>query len=321
MLRKKSVLLLITIALVLTLVVGCSGQPDSTQQTNQNKEVINFGYVEWPGVTVKTHVVNKIAQYLGYKTKLTSAMKPTILKGMEQGDIDVFLGLWLPQMINDYQPYKEKGTVKPVRVNLDEVVWKTAVPEYVWEAGVKSMADLHKYANKFDHKWYGLEPGSSGNAIMKKAIKNNIYGLKDWNVVVSSSQAMMSAVKKHIRDKEWIAWSAWKPHWMNIVYDIKYLKDPKRIWSKDGSDKSVLTITRKGFKDDAPNFYKLLKQFKISSKIQSKWILEYGKKKRDPEKIAEEWIKNNLDLVTKWVAGMKTVDEKDAVKVIEQKFK
>ncbi|MFW6271171.1 MAG: ABC transporter substrate-binding protein [Bacillota bacterium] len=316
--KLKSVFKIISLLIIMLIGIGIFTNYNSVVSA-QNNKTVKFGYVEWPGVTVKTHVAKTITEYLGYETEMTSGMKPTILKGLDIKDLDIFLGLWLPQMDNDFKPYKEKGSIEIVRVNLEDVVWRTGVPEYVWEAGIKSHEDLAEHADKFDHKWYGLEPGSSGNTIMQEAIKNNIYDLGDWKVVTSSEASMMAAVEKHINKNEWIAWSAWKPHWMNIKYDIKYLDDPEHIWAEEGTDKRVLTVTRDNFKKDMPNYYNFLKQFKITSPIQSEWILEYGKNNKPAEEVAKEWIANNLDIVNQWVFGVKSVDGRMARKVIAEK--
>ncbi|KXS43954.1 MAG: ABC-type proline/glycine betaine transport system, periplasmic component [Candidatus Frackibacter sp. T328-2] len=317
MFKKKSILLLISFTLILTLVVGCSGQPENKQNSTQKKEV-TFGHVNWPGVTVKTEVAKQVLEALGYKVKKKALTQTVLFEGMKNDEIDAFLGNWMPTMKVNFKPYNEEGVIENVTVNLEKALYQTAVPKYVWEAGVKSMADLNKYADKFDRKIVGIEPGNDGNQIIQNAIENNNYNLKDWELVSGSTAAMLSAVGKATKTKEWIAFNGWKPHWMNVKYDIKYLDDPEGIWG--GNDK-VYTAARPELKKEMPNFYKFLEQFKVNAQIQSKWILEYQKKGRPAEEVAQEWIKNNIDLVKKWVSGIKTVDEKDAVEVIEQRFK
>lgn len=318
--KKLSYFSKITILLLVFLLVvtGLSFHLNSVK-AQDSSTTVRFGYVEWPGVTVKTHVAKTITEYLGYNTEMSSGMKPTVLKGLGTKDLDVFLGLWLPQMSNDFEPYQEKGTIEKVRVNLEDVVWRTGVPEYVWEAGIRSHEDLAEHADKFEHKWYGLEAGSSGNDIMQEAIENDIYDLGDWEVITSSEAGMMSAVERHVRREEWIAFSAWRPHWMNIEYDIKYLEDPEYIWAEEGTNKRVLTVTREDFEEDMPNYYKFLSQFKVPGPIQDKWILEYGKNERPADEVAEEWIADNLDIVNQWVFGVQSVDGRMARKVIAEK--
>ncbi|MEC9490785.1 MAG: ABC transporter substrate-binding protein [Halanaerobiales bacterium] len=284
-------------------------------QVAAQDDTINFGYVQWPGVTVKTHVAAKVAEYLGYETEMTAASQAIIFKSLETKDLDVFLGNWLPTMQMHFNEYQKKGVVHNVRVNLHDVVYRTAVPEYVYEAGVKSMADLNKYADKFGRKVYGIEPGNDGNIIIRNAIKNNTYNLGEWTLQASSTAGMLSSVQRAVNNKEWIAFNGWKPHYMNVMFDLKYLKDPEGIW---GENPSVYTVARNGYQDENPNFYKFLEQFKVTAPIQNNWINEYQNKERDPEVVAEEWIANNLQVVNQWVFGVETTDGQMGRKVIAE---
>lgn len=277
---------------------------------------IEFGYVQWPGVTVKTHVAKKTLEYLGYETEMTSGSQAIVFKGMDSGDLDVFLGNWMPTMKIHFDKYSEKGSIKNVRVNLHDVVYKTAVPDYVYEAGVKSFEDLNEHADKFNKTIYGIEPGNEGNLIIKKAIKNNTYNLKEWNLKASSTAGMLSAVKRAINNEEWIAFNGWKPHYMNVMFDMRYLKDPEGIW---GSGERVLTVVRSGYEEENPNVYKFLEQFKVTAPMQNEWIDMYKRQEMDPEVVAEKWIANNLDVVNQWVYGVESTEGEMARKVISSK--
>ena len=285
-------------------------------QVAAQDETIDFGYVQWPGVTVKTHVAAKVAQYLGYETKMTAASQAIIFKSLETEDLDVFLGNWLPTMKMHFDEYQEKGAVHNVRVNLEDVIYQTAVPEYVYEAGVHSLADLNEHAEKFDSKIYGIEPGNDGNIIIQDAIDNGTYNLDGWTLQASSTAGMLSSVKKAVKNEEWIAFNGWKPHYMNVLFDLKYLEDPEGIW---GDNDSVHTVARNGYQDENPNFYKFLEQFTVPAPVQNQWINEYQNNDRDPEVVAEEWIANNLDVVNQWVFGVKSTDGRMGRKAIAEK--
>jgi glycine betaine/proline transport system substrate-binding protein len=286
-------------------------------EVSAQDNVIRIGYVDWPGVTVKSQVAKEILEILGYEVNSQMLMLPIIFKGLDNNNLDFFLGMWYPTMRPNFTPYEEKGTIEKVRVNLDETTYKIAVPEFVWNAGVKSLADLNKHADKFNHVIVGIEPGNEGNQIMIDAIENNTYNLKDWELMESSTTAMMVAVGKAIRDNQWIAFLGWEPHWMNLEYDIKYLDDPEKIW---GEGEVVYTIARSGFKEEMPNVYGLLKQIKVTPNMQNDWIYEYGKKERDPDEVAIEWIKNNLDIVDQWVYEVESINGERARDVIRSYF-
>jgi len=306
---------LISIFLILTAVVAVAGV--QAPVANAQDDTIDFGYVQWPGVTIKTHVAAKVAEYLGYETEMTSGSQAIVFKGLDTGDLDVFLGNWMPTMKMHFDKYEEKGAVHNVRVNLWDVVYKTAVPDYVYEAGVTSLSDLNKNADKFNSTIYGIEPGNEGNIIIQDAIKNNNYNLKDWKLQSSSTAGMLTSVKRAVNNEEWIAFNGWKPHYMNVMFDLKYLEDPEGIWAEG---ERVFTVARNGYEDENPNYYKFLKQFKVTAPIQNKWIDSYKRQGKDPEIVAEEWIADNLDVVNQWVYGVETADGRMARKAIKEQI-
>jgi glycine betaine/proline transport system substrate-binding protein len=292
------------------------------------QEKISFGSVNWPGVTVKTHVVSEICKALGYRTEINQLQVPATFKALSMGQLDVFMGTWLPTQKNYVDPYLEKEQMVLLTVNLDDTKYKNAVPEYVWDAGVRSMEDLDRpeFREKFDRngdrtpEFYGIEPGNDGNKVVIDAIENDTYGLGDWDLVPSSTSGMLSQVKKAAQEKEWIVFLGWEPHWMNLEWDLKYLKDPKHIWGKPGSTR-VLTAVRTGLQSDAPNLCEMLEQIKIEPDWQSAWIRGYSQKGKAPDRVAREWIAANKDVVKKWVVGVTTRDgSRDAATVVEESF-
>lgn len=275
---------------------------------------IRLGIVDWPGVTQKTHVAAKILEYLGYDVTINTYSQPILLRGLGSGELDAFLGLWIPSARSFAQPYYDEGSIERLTVNLDETLYRPAVPTYVYEAGVHEIGDLNRFADEFRSSYYGIEPGNDGNEIMWQAIADNTYELSGWNVVESSEVAMLANVRRATEQGEWIVFSAWTPHWMNIAYDIQYLDDPEGIW---GDSDRVDTIVRTGFVEQYPNAALFLKQFRVTSEIQSEWIVEYGMKERDPEEVAEEWIRDNIRVVEQWTYGVESHDgerARDAVR-------
>ena len=132
------------------------------------QEKVKFGSVNWPGVTVKTHVVSEICQALGYETVINQLQVPATFKALSMGQLDVFMGTWLPTQKNYVDPYLEEDKMVLLTVNLSETKYKNAVPKYVWDAGVHSLADLDKpeFRDKFERKgdgtpeFYAIEAGN-----------------------------------------------------------------------------------------------------------------------------------------------------------------
>ncbi len=278
----------------------------------QTEDPIVLGEGDWPGFRAKNSIVEFILENIGYEVERTTARDPILHQGLTQGDIDIHLGSWMPQ--NTDMRKKYKGQVNYVTQNMTEGVYIMAVPQYVWEAGVKSHADLDKYADKFDKKLYVGPAGWASSKKMNKAIDEDIYGLGDWTAVNSSQSALMAQLEKSIEDKDWICFVAWKPHWMNTQYDIKYLEDPKRLWESPYS--WVDTLTRPGFEEDYPQVYRFLQQFRVDVEDNSQWINEIGFEERDEMEVAEEWVRNNILKVRRWLSLVKTPEGENAYQTL-----
>jgi glycine betaine/proline transport system substrate-binding protein len=129
---------------------------------------------------------------------------------------------------------------------------------------------------------------------------------------------MMIAVGAAIKKKEWVVWLGWSPHWMNLAYEMKYLEDPLKLW---GSEPEVVkTVARADLQKVHPNVYKFFTQFKVTPEIQSNWIEKFSHQKQKAEDVAKEWIRNNMNVVDKWVEGVTSVDGKKAGESIRKAF-
>ena len=311
--------------LVMTGFLLCSGVFLGNGLAEQDS--VRFGSVNWPGVTVKSHVVSQVLEALGYEVEITQLQVPAIFKALSMGQLDAFLGTWLPTMNNYVDPYLEKESIVLLATNLDETKYSNAVPQYVYEAGVESLADLDKpeFRDKFDlngdgtPEIYGIEPGNDGNKVIIDAIENDTYGLGDWDMIPSSTAGMLSQVKKAAKNKDWIVFLGWEPHWMNIAWDLAYPEDPERIWG-DPEASHVVTATRAGLEKDSPNLARFLKQFVIQPDWQSEWIMGYTYEENPPEDVAIEWIKANPDKVAGWLEGVKTLDGGDGLEAVKSGF-
>jgi glycine betaine/proline transport system substrate-binding protein len=92
--------------------------------------------------------------------------------------VDVFLGNWIPAQNAAIKPYLDSGEIEQVAVNLEGTKYTLATPTYAWEAGLKSYADIHKFADELDEKIYGIEPGNEGNGYLVSLTEENKFDLK-----------------------------------------------------------------------------------------------------------------------------------------------
>lgn len=298
----------------------CLGAPLPAIAGNASPGAVRMGVPPWPGVTIKSAVVKAILQPLGYQVKYIKASAPIVYRGLASDQIDINLSAWSPGQAPSFEPYVKKGKVVNLGRNLTGAIAGFAVPDYVYRAGLHNDRQIPKFAAHFHHKIYCIDPGSGANTVVKKGIKKNIYGLKGWTIVPSSTAAMLAEVKHEIRRKQWIMFCAWRPHWMNVILPMKYLKDPKSLWGPHGGHSQVFTLASTDFVQQHPNLARFFRRFQVSSKTQSHWVYQSAYKNRPSKKVADRWIADHLKQVEGWLKGVKARNGKAAPALIAARF-
>jgi glycine betaine/proline transport system substrate-binding protein len=82
-------------------------------------DTVTFSDVGWTDITATTAATTVVLEALGYETDIKILSVPVTYTSLAAGDIDVFLGNWMPTMEADIAPYREAGTVDTVRANLE----------------------------------------------------------------------------------------------------------------------------------------------------------------------------------------------------------
>jgi glycine betaine/proline transport system substrate-binding protein len=96
------------------------------------------------------------------------------------------------------------------------------VPEY---SDITSIDELPEHADELDGKIIGIEPGAGLTKMTKESVIPG-YGLdKDFDLVLSSTVAMLTELKKATEDEEPIVVTLWKPFWANLAYPVRALED------------------------------------------------------------------------------------------------
>ncbi|MCG9546834.1 choline ABC transporter substrate-binding protein [Vibrio harveyi] len=284
-------------------------------------ETVRFADVGWTDITATTAVTSELLKGLGYKTKTDLLSVPVTYSSMANGDIDVFLGNWMPTMEGDIAKYREAGTVETVRANLEGAKYTLAVPKYVYDAGVKSFADLAKHADKFKDRIYGIEPGNDGNRLIQDMIDSNAFGLKDFSLVESSEAGMVSQVSRAVRRNQWIVYLGWAPHPMNSNVEMEYLSGGDDFFGPNYGGANVYTNVRQDYLSECQNVGQLLKNLEFSLEMENQLMEAILNQKQKPAKAAQEWLNANPQQFEAWLEGVKTLDGKDAKQAITSYLK
>jgi len=280
-------------------------------------QTLDFGVPAWPGITVKTAIAEQLLNPLGYETSTQEIGLQVIYQGIESGDIDAFLGAWLPAQREMFDPRKESGVLIDVANNVDGAQMTLAVPEYLYESGIQSFADLDENREQFEGEIYGFGAGSAASEILHNAIDNDTWGLGDWQVVDTSEVGMLSAARDAISREEPIVWVGWTPHWMNLELPMRYLEDPEDLFGENNGESDVLTLLRSDYAEANPNVVTFFEQFTFSAEEQSWMIQAFGQEEQDLADDAEQWINDHPERIEAMLADVTTTDGDPAWPVIE----
>lgn len=267
---------------------------------------VRFSDVGWTDITATTAVTSEVVEGLGYKTKTQLLSVPVTYTSLANGDIDVFLGNWMPTMQADIEPYLKAGTVEDLGANLVGAKYTLAVSKDAYDAGVTDFSDIAKHRKEFSGRIYGIEPGNDGNRIIQDMIDTNAFGLGNFQLVESSEAGMLSQVSRNARRNKWIAFLGWAPHPMNANFKMEYLSGGDDYFGPNYGGADVHTNVRKGYIQQCPNVGKLISNLKFSLPMENQImgaILDDGKK---PNIAAKEWLKANPEVLDVWLKGVTT---------------
>ncbi|MGY2575555.1 choline ABC transporter substrate-binding protein [Vibrio sp. C8] len=279
-------------------------------------ETVRFADVGWTDITATTAVTTELLKGLGYQTKTDLLSVPVTYSSMANGDIDVFLGNWMPTMEGDIAKYRDAGTVETIRANLEGAKYTLAVPKYVYDAGVTSFADIAKHADQFKDRIYGIEPGNDGNRLIQSMIDSNAFDLKGFKLVESSEAGMVSQVKRAVRRNEWIAFLGWAPHPMNSNVEMEYLAGGDDYFGPNYGGANVYTNVRKDYVAQCPNVGQLLNNLSFSLDMENVLMEAILNDKKQPSKAAQEWLRANPEAIEQWLKKVTTKDGKPAIEAV-----
>ena len=278
---------------------------------------VRFSDVGWTDITATTAATSVVLEALGYEPEATLLSVPVTYASMKNGDIDIFLGNWMPTMEGDLAPYREDGSVDIVRVNLEGAKYTLAVPAYTAEQGLKDFADIAAFEEQLDGKIYGIEPGNDGNRLIQDMIDQGAFGLQGFELVESSEQGMLAHVARSKRREEHVVFLGWAPHPMNNNFDLVYLSGGDDFFGPNFGGATVYTNVRKGYIEECPNVGQLLKNLTFTLPMEGAImgaILDDG---QEPNDAARAWLIENPAILTGWLEGVTTFEGGDGMAAVE----
>ena len=280
-------------------------------------DTVTFSDVGWTDITATTAATTTILEALGYETDIKVLSVPVTYISLAEGDVDVFLGNWMPTMEADIAPYREAGTVDTVRANLEGAKYTLAVNKAAADMGIGNFADIAAKSDALDGKIFGIEPGNDGNRLIMDMIAADAFGLTGFEVVESSEQGMLAQVDRASGRDEPIVFLGWEPHPMNANFDLTYLEGGDDWFGPNLGGATVYTNTTAGYADSCPNVGKLLMNLEFSLAMENEIMGAILNDGEDPADAASAWLAANPDTFMGWLDGVTTKDGGDAVAAVK----
>jgi glycine betaine/proline transport system substrate-binding protein len=274
---------------------------------------VTFSDVGWTDITATTATTSIVLKALGYDTDIKVLSVPVTYISLEQGDVDVFLGNWMPTMEGDIAKYRDAGTVDTVRANLNGTAYTLATNAAGAKLGIKSFADIAPNAAALDGKIYGIEAGNDGNRIVMDLITADTFGMSAVEMVESSEQGMLAQVDRASSKDKPVVFLGWAPHPMNSNFKVTYLTGGEEWFGAEGD---VYTNTRAGYVKECPNVGALLNNLSFTLDMENEImgaILDDGE---DANDAAAAWLKSNPDTLGSWLKGVTTKDGGDSMSAV-----
>ncbi|WP_108815269.1 choline ABC transporter substrate-binding protein [Loktanella sp. Alg231-35] len=278
---------------------------------------VTFSDVGWTDITATTAATTVVLEALGYETDIKILSVPVTYISLAEGDVDIFLGNWMPTMEGDIAPYREAGTVDTVRANLEGAKYTLAVNQAAADMGITNFADIAAKADALDGKIYGIEPGNDGNRLIMDMIADGAFGLDDFEVVESSEQGMLAQVDRASGRDEPIIFLGWEPHPMNANFEMSYLEGGDDWFGPNLGGATVFTNTSAGYAESCPNVGALLNNLEFSLAMENEIMGAILNDGEDPADAATAWLSANPDAFMGWLDGVTTKDGGDAVAAVK----
>jgi glycine betaine/proline transport system substrate-binding protein len=273
---------------------------------------VTFSDVGWTDITATTAATTLILEALGYETETKVLSVPVTYTGLAEGDIDVFLGNWMPSMEADIAPYRDAGTVETVRANLEGAKYTLATNEHGAALGISDFANIKDQKDALEAKIYGIEPGNDGNRLVLDAINTPAFGMDGFELVESSEQGMLAEVARATGEGKPIVFLAWEPHPMNANFKLTYLTGGDELFGPNFGGATIFTNTRKGYVTECPNTGKLLQNLVFSLQMENEIMGAILNDGADPRDAAKAWLAANTAAWEPWLDGVTTKDGGDA---------
>ena len=252
-----------------------------------DKGTITLGFLpSWTDGLSTAYLLQDQLEKIGYDVELKTLTEAgPLYTGLAQGDVDLFPSAW-PEVTHAEYMKTYGDSIEDLGTYYDNARLTIAVPEY---SELETIDDLA--GADLGGKIYGIEPGAGLTAQTQKMLPT--YGLdSEYELVTSSTAAMLTELKSATEKKQDIAVTLWRPFWANDAFPVKDLEDPKGAM---GEAEGLHFLGTQGFAEKFPEAAELIEQIVLDDEqygsLEDLVVNEYGEG-REAEAV-DAWLEKH----------------------------
>jgi glycine betaine/proline transport system substrate-binding protein len=283
----------------LAMVATACGGSDSGSDDDKS---ITMGVIPgWTDETATTGLLKDILEDNGYTVEVTELSdNAPMYTALSNGDIDILSSAW-PELTHKSYMDRFGDDIEDLGVYYEGATSFLAVPEY---SDLQSIEDLPGRADEFGGQIIGIEPGAGLTKMTQESVIP-AYGLdSEYELVLSSTAAMLTELQKATEAKEPIVVTLWKPFWANLAFPVRALEDPKGAY---GEPENLHVLARDGFSEDQPEVAEMLANFKLDDKqfgtLEDMVVNDFGE--GEEQQAAQAWLEENPGYAEELAAHLK----------------
>lgn len=317
--------------IALLLAVGCAPEAEDGEVEEEeavgNGETLVFADFGWDSGIFH----NRVAQFIveegyGYETDSIPGETIPLMSGLQQGDIDIAMEIWIQNAQEAYDEGIESGDYLDLGTNFDDNEQGMYVPTYVIEGDperdiepmapdLQSVEDLPEYWELFQDpedetkgRFHSAIPGWEADEIMTE--KFATYGLDEYyNLFRPGSDAALasSLVSAYDNGEAWFGYY-WAPTWISGKLDLTLIEEPpydEEQWEEDFGCAfpavDVNIVVHRDMEEKAPDVVEFLTLYESSSEITAEGLAYMEGEDASADEAAKWFLVEYEDLWTQWV--------------------